>query len=415
MAGVRLLSETKCKSAKPKQKMYYLNDGGGLRLRCRTDGGKTWMFRYYYNKTEQSIGIGTYPKITLQIARSRVEEFRSQLSEGKNPTIEKMIQKKRIPEREGQTFGKLARDWMAHNKDFWSEKHFTRNEGLIRLYLLPDLGRLPVNEIDEVYLFASLKPAYDRGRQESARRARSIAAQIFEFGKHTHQCLHNPAKEMSGNSYFRKPKVKHLTAIEQDDVPMLLRQLRKTGDDQKLEPTTVYGILLALYTGLRSHSIRGAKWKEINFNKGTWTVPGERMKSRQAHTVPLPSQAVAALSDLWPQTYINEDSFIFSSKAKAGYISENTLRLGLRRIGINATIHGFRSLISDVLNENGFKSAAVDRQLDNCQQNSVRAAYLRSNFDKQRREMMQWFGDWCEREPDCGSFGDRITLSVGRD
>jgi len=64
MAGQKLLSEAKCKAAKPKQKMYYLNDGGGLRLRCRKDGGKTWMFRYYYNKTEKSIGIGPYPKIT---------------------------------------------------------------------------------------------------------------------------------------------------------------------------------------------------------------------------------------------------------------------------------------------------------------------------------------------------------------
>ena len=248
MAGQKLLSEAKCKAAKPKQKMYYLNDGGGLRLRCRKDGGKTWMFRYYYNKTEKSIGIGPYPKITLNIARSRTEEFRSQLSEGKNPTTQKRIQKRRILEKDAQTFGKLARDWMAHNKDFWSEKHFKRNEGLIRLYLLPDLGRLPINEIDETYLFATLQPAYDRGRQESARRARSIAAQIFEFGKHTHQCLDNPAKAMAGSSYFRKPKVKHLAAIEQEDVPILLRQLRKTGEDQKLEPTTVYGILLALYT-----------------------------------------------------------------------------------------------------------------------------------------------------------------------
>ena len=139
------------------------------------------------------------------------------------------------------------------------------------------------------------------------------------------------------------------------------------------------------------------------------------MKSGQPHTVPLPSQAITALNNLWPQTYIDEDCFIFSSKAKAGYISENTLRLGLHRIGIKATIHGFRSLISDVLNENGFKSAAVDRQLDNCQQNSVRAAYLRSNFDKQRREMMQWFGHWCEREPGRDSFEDMIALSAERD
>ena len=50
MAGERLLSEKQCKQAKPSSKMYYLTDGGVLRLRCRPDGGKTWMYRYYFYK-----------------------------------------------------------------------------------------------------------------------------------------------------------------------------------------------------------------------------------------------------------------------------------------------------------------------------------------------------------------------------
>ena len=49
MAGERLLSEKQCKQAKPSSKGYYLSDGGGLRLRCRPDGGKTWMSSYYLN------------------------------------------------------------------------------------------------------------------------------------------------------------------------------------------------------------------------------------------------------------------------------------------------------------------------------------------------------------------------------
>ena len=50
MAGERLLFEKQCKQAKPSSKMYYLSDGGVLRLRCRPDGGKTWMYRYYFYK-----------------------------------------------------------------------------------------------------------------------------------------------------------------------------------------------------------------------------------------------------------------------------------------------------------------------------------------------------------------------------
>ena len=59
MAGVKLLSETGCKICKPKAKVYYLNDGGGLRLRIRPDGIKTWIFRYYFHRQGRHVGAET--------------------------------------------------------------------------------------------------------------------------------------------------------------------------------------------------------------------------------------------------------------------------------------------------------------------------------------------------------------------
>ncbi len=77
MVGERLLSEKQCKQAKPSSKMYYLSDGGGLRLRCRRDGGKTWIYRYYFNKKEKSAGIGSYPNITLNSARTVAADYKA--------------------------------------------------------------------------------------------------------------------------------------------------------------------------------------------------------------------------------------------------------------------------------------------------------------------------------------------------
>ena len=68
MAGEKLLSETSCKTCKPKAKVYYLNDGGGLRLRIRPDGSKTWIKRYRLNGKEKAMGLGSYPPVTLMIA-----------------------------------------------------------------------------------------------------------------------------------------------------------------------------------------------------------------------------------------------------------------------------------------------------------------------------------------------------------
>ena len=410
MAGEKLLSETGCKTCKPKAKVYYLNDGGGLRLRIRPDGSKTWIKRYRLNGKEKAVGLGSYPPVTLKIARVKANVVVSQLIEGKNPVLEKKVRSQQRSIEDNQTFGSVAREWIKHNKPDWSANHTERNEGIIRRYLLPDLGRLPIQSIEESYLFSVLKPVYDKGLKESARRTRAIAAQIFTYGKDTHRCTNNPAKDMAGNSYFKKPVPKHFAAIDQSDVPKLMADLRKTGAEQRLKPQTVCALLMVIYTGHRDHAVRGAKWKEFDLVNHVWEVPAERMKNRNSHKVSLPSQAIQALSAIRSITFKDPDSFVFSSNSKTGYISENTLRLALHRLGYKVTVHGFRTLITTVLNERGFNADAIERQLDHVEKNAVRRAYLRSEFDEVRTSTMQWFADWCDGTMDGVTDNNVISL-----
>jgi integrase len=200
---------------------------------------------------------------------------------------------------------------------------------------------------------------------------------------------------MADNPYFKKPPVKHFTALPQNQVGALINELDKTGVEQKLDAKTVCALRLALYTGLRDNSIRGALWGEIDLEAGIWTLPGSRMKSGREHQVPLPTQAIAALQLLRPLTYRNQDSHIFPGGGKHKIMSENTLRLALHRLGFRVTAHGMRSLITDVLNENGFNPDAIEKQLDHIEPCSSRRPYLRSNFMDERIKMMQWFADWC--------------------
>ena len=408
MAGEKLLTEVKCKSAKPKIKVYYLNDGAGLRLRVRPDGGRSWIFRYRLNGKEKNIGLGSYPIVSLTIARTIAAENRLLVTSGSNPQLVRRLQKAKDAVKGEQTFSTVAREWLAHNTKEWSNTHLERNTGLIKRYLLPDLGRLPIHEITESFLFSVLKPHYDRGRKESARRARSIAAQIFSYARHTHRCTNNPARDMADNTYFKKPSVKHFTAIAQSDVPDLIEKLNKIGVEQILQPQTVCGLLLALYTGLRDYSLRAAKWSEIDFEKQIWMVPASRMKSGREHKVPLPKQAITALKNIEPLTFRGPDSYIFTSEAtKTGHMAENTLRLALHRLGYKVTLHGFRSLITDVLNENRFNSDAIERQLDHVEKSQVRRAYLRSDFMEERIRMMAWFADWCD-----GQAKDELHINI---
>ncbi len=412
--GEKLLTEFACRTAKPKKQIYYLNDGGGLRLKCRPDGGRTWVFRFRFNSKESTLGLGAYPSTTIEKARREKEKYQEILEVGDNPsTMKKLTQTKQAAQNE-ETFGVLATEWLERNRTEWSAHHFERNAGLLNRFLLPQLSRFPIDSIEESYLFTVIKPVYDKGTKDSARRARAVAAQIFSYAKATHRCKRNPARDMADNLYFKKPPVKHYKALSQDAVPELMAELNKTGSGQRLEPRTACALLMALYTGLRDHSIRGATWTEIDFTKNLWVVPSERMKSGRAHKLPLPTQAITALHMLHPLTYRNPESFIFASNTKTGYMAENTLRLALHRLGHKVTVHGMRSLITDVLNENGFNADAIEKHLDHQEKNAVRRAYLRSEFMEERKRMMQWFADWCDQGESLLPSNNVIRIQRGR-
>jgi len=398
MAAEKLLSEAKCKAAKPAERIYYLNDGAGLRLRVRPDGGRTWLLRFFIGGKEGTHGIGPYPQVSLQIARAKAEHARQLVASGQNPSTANRVAKAAQITKNEATFGAVAANWLEHNRSGWSAHHLERNEGLLRRYLLPDLARLPIDSIEEHYLFSILKRVYDQGTKESARRSRAVAAQVFSHARATHCGTRNPARDMADNPYFKKPPVKHFVALNQGDVGKLLTALNRAGTDQILIPQTVCALKIALYTGLRDHSIRGARWKEIDLENALWSVPAERMKSKRVHTIPLPTQAVEALEALKPITFRNGGCFVFPGHGKSGHIAENTLRLALHRLGFEVTVHGMRSLITDVLNENKFNVDAIERQLDHQEQNQVRRAYLRSDFMTERIAMMQWFADWCDAQ-----------------
>lgn len=159
-------------------------------------------------------------------------------------------------------------------------------------------------------------------------------------------------------------------------------------------PQTKLALTFLLLTFVRTGELRGAEWKEVNFEKSEWRIPPERMKMREVHIVPLSTQAVAVLRELEKLT--GERAFLFPNQHKpAGCMSENPILYALYRMDYHsrATGHGFRSTASTVLNEHGFKPDVIERQLDHCERNQVRAAYNHAQYLPDRREMMQWWAD----------------------
>jgi len=389
MAEKRLTTR-RCDTAKGKKKPYRLTDGGGLGLRVMPSGARYWQYRYRHGGRETILQIGSYPAIGLEAARAEHGRFRDILRKGRDPVTARRVERAQVRKAVGETFDAVADEWLTYHRPAWSAVHHERNGGLLRRVLYPVLGPLPLREIDATALLSALKAAEHDGILESARRARAIAKQVFEFAIATGRASVNPARDIG--KALRKPEVTHFAALPADQVGELLRAVDAGG----VTPVTAAALKLMLYTGLRDGSLRGAMWKEIDLQSGKWIVPADRMKRREEHTVPLPKQAIEVLRDLARLTDRGPDSFIFASSGKQGFLAENTLRIALHRLGFEVTAHGFRSLLTDELYKAGFRSEWIERQLHHRDKNQVRAAYLRTDFFEQRMPMMQWWADYCD-------------------
>ena len=119
------------------------------------------------------------------------------------------------------------------------------------------------------------------------------------------------------------------------------------------------------------------------------------MKMRRPHLVPLTPQVVALLKELRPTA--GKSPLLFPSPARAGVISENTLIFALYRMGYHgrATVHGFRSTASTILNEEQFNRDWIELQLAHAS-GGVRAVYNAAEWLPGRRTMMQWWSSYLD-------------------
>jgi integrase len=122
------------------------------------------------------------------------------------------------------------------------------------------------------------------------------------------------------------------------------------------------------------------------------------MKIKRPHIVSLSKQAKTVLKDLKPLT--GRGKYLFPGvRNRLRPMSENTVNAALRGMGYTKdkmTGHGFRSMASTLLNEQGWNRDAIERQLAHIEGNEVRAAYSYAEYLDERKRMMQNWADYLD-------------------
>jgi integrase len=219
----------------------------------------------------------------------------------------------------------------------------------------------------------------------------------------TRRAVRDPVVDLKGALPPAKPT--HFASVtDPEKVGQLLRAI--DGYQAKAEAVGA-ALRLAPLVFVRPTELRRAQWSEFNLDAAEWRISAERMKMRSAHIVPLSKQAVKILRDLFPVT--GPKGLVFPSiRTGSRPISENTINAALRKLGYTRdemTGHGFRSMASTLLNEQGWNPDAIERQLSHVEQNDVRAAYNYAEHLALRRRMMQAWADYLDQLRD----GKRIV------
>jgi len=385
--NVVALTELEIKNLKSKDKAYRISDGNGLSMEVTPSGGKLWRWRYYYNRKPQILSLGKYPEISLAQARQKRNESKVLLAEGKHPTREKKAKKLRQAYEGENTFRHIAKRWFELREGKLNPKYHKQSQTRMEQHVFPMIGALPITEITIPDVVTVIEKIAKRGTIETAKRMKQLISQIFRYAAQRGLCLHNPAADL--RDVLPSSEVKHHPCIPISELPELLRAI-----DIRDNSFGKMAMQLLTLTFVRTGELIGAKWEEVDWQREEWHIPKERMKVKHPHVVPLSRQAVSVFKQLQKITGKREFVF-FSGASKSKHISNGTVLMALRRMGYQGrmTGHGFRTLASTILNEEGYRPDVIERQLAHRDKDKVRSAYNRAEYMPERKKMIQDYAD----------------------
>jgi len=399
MRPSNLLTELSIKQSKPKEKQYKITDGEGMYLRIHPNGSKYWQLQYWFEGKQKINSLGIWPEVSLKQAREKRYEAKKKLKEDKNTAWKDLQSFEEAGNHQEKvnftTFQNVFQEWFSRQSKNWTERHSRGVESNLKMYVLPDLGEIPIADISRQDVIAVLRKIEAKGKYETCYRIRQKLEAIFSFAEIEGHCSTNPAKGLQ--QILTKPQPKFQNSIPISELPEFLQ---KIDADKATAPSTALAMKFIILTFVRTSELRFADWQEfkIDSTDPLWVIPAERMKMRKTHHVPLSRQVVSILKEM--QQYSGPEGYVFPQLYnRKKPMSENTLLYFSNRLGYAGrnTIHGFRALASTVLNESRkWHPDVIERQLAHQESNKVRSAYNRAEHLDERRKMMNWWSDYIE-------------------
>lgn len=375
------LTAIQVKKAAPKEKKYRLYDSQGLYLEVRPNGNKYFYLKYYLDKKEKHLLLGSISDITLLQAREETQKARQLIKQGINPLSVKQSEKLQNLQNMGNTFGSVLTDYLKVYKKRVNEN--TYKKAITRLnYALPSLGSRIIGELSINDYLNVLKPLSEK-KPTQALRLKAELQMIINHAIMTGRAKENPLIYLKRALPVKKSE--HYRAVT---TPKELFKVMDKIEGLQINPILKTAINLLPYLFVRPNELCAMKWADLDLDQGLWTYTAT--KTDEKMIVPLADTVKDLLKNLIPFT--GGKDFVFANKGKSGHIEKGQILRAFCLSGIASiqSAHGFRATARTILDEIlGFRVAIIEKQLGHRVKDINGNAYNRTSFLNDRVQMMK--------------------------
>jgi len=403
-----MLTDTQCRNAKPKDKPYKLTDGKGLYLEVKPNGVKAWRYRFELREgeavKESLFAVGEYvvaPRnetpedaqarqaggsFTLAEAREERVKARALVKQGINPAHKRQMDRIKREQESAITFEAVAKEWVSL-KD-WADTTKARRLDMLDRVVFPKIGALSVKSITPAHILDVLNSAAKKNGLTVAAEAKRTMSGVFELAVATLRADVDPVYPV--RKAIPVNKTQHKRPLDRNEIGQLMLDIDRHGGRHE----TIVAFRLMWLTLCRPSEAVEAEWAEFDLDAAVWRIPAERMKKRKLHVVPLPKQAVVMLRALHGITGHRVHLFPHrDDRSKPMVTASFRQMLNVLGWGGKYSPHATRTTGSTRLNESGFASDWIERQLAHAEPNAVRRTYNHAEHLEDRAKMMQSWAD----------------------
>jgi integrase len=378
----------------PKLQVTYWDESlPGFGVRVSYLGTKTWTVMYRHGNRVRRLKLGRVTSLDLAEARKRARGKLAAVDDGDDPAADKAAI------RAGKTFGELAHEYLERHAKVL-KKSWKQDERMLNQEPLPRWKNVKLADLSRADVRSLIEGIVDRGAPIHANRMLALIRKIMNFAVEREWIEHSPCDHI-------KPMGKEVTrdrVLSHGEIRVFWAAL----DDE--EPPIQAVFRLRLMTGQRGAEVLQMRWRDLDLDKGWWTLPGSHVKNGRPHQVFLADDAAEILKNLkaWYErrlVEINEgrkkkrlepkelSELVFPSpraEKPVAWIQKAAQRIRARA-DIDFRPHDLRRTAATGMAAAGVSRDVVKKVLNHTERD-VTATYLRYDYDAEKRKALTSWG-----------------------